>query len=171
VLKDENFSTHSHYAPKTKRRLYQLSTVSEYSKKAVLKGRAAVRETPMELLSIIDPPITDLLDDPRVTSAALLKLIASQQTQTMKNLHELSAKLNPGDVKPYERMMFACLQQHLSVTTLHTKLAARQVDLSYKTTQLNVRLESLTKWLIGLTIALGLLTLPLAIEVVENWFR
>jgi hypothetical protein len=33
----------------------------------------------MELLSILNPPITDLFNDPRVTSVALLKMIDEQR--------------------------------------------------------------------------------------------
>ena len=42
--------------------------------------------------------------------------------------------------------------------------ATEKVELS------SSRLERLTKVLIGLTIVLGLLTLPLALEVVKRWF-
>ncbi len=72
---------------------------------------------------------------------------------------------------PFDVMIFACLQHHLHVTTLNTKLTARQVDLVYVTNQLNFRLERLTRWLIGLTLALALFALPLAIEVILKWIK
>ena len=125
----------------------------------------------MESLSIINPPITDILDDPRVTSAALLKLIDEQQGTITKQMQEMAAQMKPGDVTPYDAMMFAYIQHHLHVTTLNTKLTARQVDLAYVTTQLNRTLERLTKWLIGLTIALGILAIPLAIDVILKWLK
>jgi len=125
----------------------------------------------VESLSIINPPITDILDDPRVTSAALLKLIDEQQGTITKQMQEMAAQMKPGDVTPYDAMMFAYIQHHLHVTTLNTKLTARQVDLAYLTTQLNRTLERLTKWLIGLTIALGILAIPLAIDVILKWLK
>lgn len=125
----------------------------------------------MELLSILNPPITDIFGDVRVTSAVLLKAIDDQQKATTRQLLDLSAKVKKEDVGPFDVMMFACLQHHLHVTTLNTKLTARQTDLVYATTQLNLSLERLTKWLIGLTVMLGLLALPLAIDVILRWAK
>jgi hypothetical protein len=125
----------------------------------------------MEPLSILNPPITDILNDPRVTSAALLKMIDEQESAITKHLAEFAAKLKPEHITPFDAMMFACLQHHLHVTTLNTKLTARMMDLTYGTHQLNLGLERLTKWLIGLTIVLGLFALPLAIDVVVKWFK
>jgi hypothetical protein len=120
----------------------------------------------MELLSILNPPINDIFNDPRVTSAALLKMIDEQQTTITRQLGELLAQVKKEDVSPFDVAIFACLQHHLHVTTLNTKLTARQMDLVYVTTQLNRTLERLTKWLIWLTVTLGILTLPLAIEAI-----
>jgi hypothetical protein len=120
----------------------------------------------MELLSILNPPINDIFSDPRVTSAALLKMIDEQQTTITRQLGELLAQVKKEDVSPFEVAMFACLQHHLHVTTLNTKLTARQMDLAYVTTQLNRTLERLTTWLIWLTVTLGILTLPLAVEAI-----
>jgi hypothetical protein len=125
----------------------------------------------VEPLSILNPPITDIFNDPRVTSAALLKMIDEQQTTITRQLGDLSAKVKKEDVTPYDIMIFACLQHHLHVTTLNTKLTARQMDLVYVTNQLNRTLERLTNWLIGLTVALALLALPLAIEVILKWVK
>ena len=124
----------------------------------------------MELLSIVNPPITDLTD-PRLTSAELLKIIDEQQKIITKNLTDLSLKVKKDDLTPFDIMMFACLQHHLHVTTLNTKLTARQVDLMYVMSQLNFRLERLTKWLIGLTVTLAILTLPLAIEAIFKFVK
>jgi hypothetical protein len=125
----------------------------------------------VEPLSILNPPITDILNDPRVTSAALLKMIDEQESSITKHLAELAAKVKPEHITPFYVMIFACLQHDLHVTTLNTKLTARTMDLTYGTQQLNLGLERLTKWLIGLTFALGLFALPLAIEVVVKWFK
>ncbi len=125
----------------------------------------------MELLSILNPPVTDLLSDPRVTSAALLKMIDEQQNVITQQLGSLAAQVKKEDMTPFDVMIFACLQHHLHVTTLNTKLTARQVDLVYVTNQLNFRLERLTRWLIGLTLALALFALPLAIEVILKWIK
>lgn len=124
----------------------------------------------MELLSIINPPITDILNDPRLTSQGLLKMIDDQQAAITQQLGEMSAQVKKEDVSPFDLMMFACLQHHLHITTLNTKLTAR-VDLAYVTAQLNLTLERLTKWLIGLTVALSILGLPLAVEVILKWLR
>jgi hypothetical protein len=125
----------------------------------------------VEFLSILNPPITDIFNDPRVTSAALLKLIDEQQGIITKQVQDLSAQVKREDVTPFDVMMFAYVQHHLHITTLIAKLMARQVDLVYVTTQLNHALERLTRWLIGLTMGLALLALPLAIEVIWKWLK
>ncbi len=125
----------------------------------------------MQLPSILNPPITDIFNDPRVTSAALLKVIDEQQRTITRQLGELLAQINKEDVTPFDIAMFACLQHHLLVTTLNTKLTARQMDHAYVTNQLNRTLERLTKWLIGLTVALGIFALPLAIDVIVKWLK
>jgi hypothetical protein len=125
----------------------------------------------MELLSIINPPITDILNDPRVTSEALLKMIDEQQQVVTKQMEALSAQIKKEDLTAFNLMMFTCFQHHLHVTTLHTKLTARSVDLAYGTLQLSLTLEKLTKWLIGLTIVLGIFALPLAIDIILKWIR
>ena len=51
------------------------------------------------------------------------------------------------------------------------ELAARQKDLMYVTTQLNRTLERLTQWLIGLTVTLAILTLPLAVEAILKFVK
>jgi len=119
----------------------------------------------------LNPPITDILNDPRVTSAALLKMIDEQQRTITQQMKDLSVHLKREDVTPFDIMMFACVQHHLHVTTLNTKLTARSTDLAYGTLQLSHTLERLTKWLIGLTIALGVFALPLAIEVILKWLK
>jgi hypothetical protein len=101
----------------------------------------------MELLSIVNPPITDTFNDPRVTAQALLKMIDEQRAAITRQLQEMSAQVKMEDMSPFDLMMFVCLQHHLHITTLNTKLTARQVDLSYVTAQLNLTLERLTKWL------------------------
>jgi hypothetical protein len=122
-------------------------------------------------LSILNPPITDILNDPRVTSAALLKLIDDQQKIVSQNVKEYADNIKPGDITPFDLMFFAVVQHHLHTTTLIAKLMARSADLSYQTVQLNLGLERLTKWLIVLTIVLGIFALPLAIEVVLKWMK
>jgi len=125
----------------------------------------------VELLSILNPPITDIFNDPRVTSEGLLKMIDEQGRVITQRLAELSAQVKKEDLTPFDLMMFACLQHHLHVTTLNTKLTARQMDHAYVTNQLNRTLERLTKWLIGLTVVLGIFALPLAIDVILKWLR
>jgi hypothetical protein len=124
----------------------------------------------METLSILNPPIIDF-NDRRLTSEDLLKTMGEQDSIIRQRLKDLSEQMKPGDITPFNLMVFTCLQHHLHVTTLNTKLTARQMDLTYKTTQLTVRLEGLTKWLIGLTIVLAIFTLPLAIEAIEKWLK
>jgi hypothetical protein len=63
----------------------------------------------MENLSILNPPIIDILNDPRLTSASLLKTIDEQQSAITKQLTDWSASLKPGDVTPFDGMMFACV--------------------------------------------------------------
>jgi len=125
----------------------------------------------VELLSILNPPITDIFNDPRVTSEGLLKMIDEQERVITQRLTELSAQVKKGDLTPFDVMTFACLQHHLHVTTLNTKLTARQMDHAYVTNQLNRTLERLTKWLIGLTVVLGIFALPLAIDVILKWLK
>lgn len=125
----------------------------------------------MELLSILNPPITDIFNDPRVTSEALLKMIDEQQRTITQQIAELSVQVKKEDVTSFDIMMFACLQHHLHVTTLNTKLTARQMDHAYVTNQLNRTLERLTKWLIGLTVTLAIFALPLAADVILKWLK
>lgn len=47
----------------------------------------------MEFLTILNPPITDIFNDPRVTSAALLKMIDEQQTTITKQVQDLSTQV------------------------------------------------------------------------------
>lgn len=125
----------------------------------------------MEPLSILNPPITDILNDPRVTSAALLRMIDDQQNEITRKIGEMASMVKPEDATSFDLMIFALLQHHLHVTTLNTKLTARTMDLQYSTLQLNHALERLTKWLIGLTIALGIFAVPLAIDVILKWLK
>jgi hypothetical protein len=129
------------------------------------------KESRVEYLSILNPPITDILNDPRVRSVALLKMIDEQQRTITQQMKDLSAQIKREDLTPFDIMMFACFQHHLHVTTLNTKLTARSTDLAYGTLQLSNTLERLTKWLIGLTIALGVFTLPLAIDILLKWLK
>src|ERR1700722_13373868 len=125
----------------------------------------------MEFLSILNPPVTDILNDPRVTSQGLLRMIDEQQEAFTRRLKEMATQIKKEDITPFDLMMFACLQHHLHITTINAKLTARQTDLAYVTAQLNLTLERLTKWLIGLTVALAFLAVPLAIEVVLKWLK
>jgi hypothetical protein len=125
----------------------------------------------MEPLSILNPPLIDLLNDPRVTSQGLLRMIDEQQETITRQLKEMSAQVKKEDITPFDLMMFACLQHHLHITTLNTKLTARQTDLTYVTSQLNLTLEKLTKWLIGLTVVLAVLAVPLTIDIVLKWLK
>jgi hypothetical protein len=125
----------------------------------------------VEPLSILNPPITDIFNDPRVTSDGLLKMITDHDEKFMQRMTEYSSRLKPEDMKLFDAMVFAHIQHHLHLTSLSTKLMARQVDLGYVTTQLNRTVERLTKWLIGLTVILGILALPLAIEVILKWLK
>jgi hypothetical protein len=125
----------------------------------------------MEPLSILSPPVTDLLNDPRVTSQGLLRMIDEQQETITRQLKEMSAQVKKEDITPFDLMMFACIQHHLHITTVNTKLTARQTDLAYVTSQLNLTLEKLTKWLIGLTVVLAVLAIPLTIDVILKWLK
>jgi hypothetical protein len=98
-------------------------------------------------------------------------MIDEQQKSVTKQMQDLSAKLSTEHITPFDVMIFACLQHHLHVTTLNTKLTARSVDLTYGMLQLSLTLERLTKWLIGLTIGLCLLAIPLAIDVTLKWVK
>jgi hypothetical protein len=98
-------------------------------------------------------------------------MIDEQQHTITQQLKDLSAQVKKEDLTALDLMMFACLQHHLHVTVVNTKLTARQIDLGYMTTQLNHTLERLTEWLIGLTVTLAILALPLAIDVILKWVK
>ncbi len=68
-------------------------------------------------------------------------------------------------------MLFALIEDHLNVTLIKTILTARLTELASGTLQLNHTLETLTKWLIGLTIALGIFALPLAVDMIFKWLK
>lgn len=125
----------------------------------------------MEILSILSPPILDLLNDPRVTSAKLVRDISEQEASVTKQLKEWSALMKPGDATPFEVMKFAALQHQMHNSCLQAQLSAKQLDHTYALRQLNHRLERLTQWLIGLTIVLGVLTVPLAVEAVYHMLK
>lgn len=118
----------------------------------------------MDPLSILNPAIDDVLNDPRVSSAELVKQIDEQHRIVTKQVKEWASKA--GQVEPIDAMVFAVAQHQLHVTVLNTKLTARMVDLGYKTTQLSLRLERLTKVLIWLTVVLGIFSIPLAVDAV-----
>jgi hypothetical protein len=122
----------------------------------------------MELLSILNPPIEDILNDPRLSSDELVKMISNQYRIVNKQVMDWAS--NAGEVEALDAMIFAVMQHQLHVTVLNTQLTARMVDFGYKTTQLSLRLERLTKVLIWLTIILGIFSIPLAIEAVLRWF-
>ena len=50
----------------------------------------------MEVLSILDPPVDDILNDPRVTSQALLRMIDEQQETVTRQLREMAAQIKGG---------------------------------------------------------------------------
>jgi hypothetical protein len=125
----------------------------------------------MEIPSIMNPPIFDSLNDPRLTSAQLQKIIDEQHAGVTKQIGELLTQVKREDINPFQVVMFALVQHHLHITVLNTKLTARSTDLAYSTVQLSLRLEKLTKWLIGLTIALGLFAVPLAIDIILKWVK
>jgi len=100
-----------------------------------------------------------------------LKLIDEQQSTITMQIGELAKTVREEDTTPFNGMIFALLQHHLHVTTLNTKLTARTTDLAYGTFQLNLTLERLTKWLIALTVVLGLFTVPLAVDAILKWLR
>jgi hypothetical protein len=124
----------------------------------------------MEALSILNPPIEDILNDPRLSSDELMKKIDEQRGIITKQVMDWAS--NAGKVEPIDAMMFAVMQHHLHVRVLNTKLTARMADLGYKTTQLSLRLERLTKVLIWLTVVLGVFSIPLAIEaILKLWAK
>jgi hypothetical protein len=90
----------------------------------------------MEPLSILNPTIEDVLNDPRLSSDELLKKIEEQYRIINKQVMEWASKA--GDVEPIDAMMFAVMQHHLHVAVLNTKLTTRMADLGYKTTQLSL---------------------------------
>ncbi len=99
----------------------------------------------MELLSILNPPIIDIFNDPRLTFEELTKKIDENHESIIRQVGDVAKQIKPADIKPIEGMMFALLQHHLLIATTHTKLTARQAYLSYVVTQLNRTLERLTK--------------------------
>jgi hypothetical protein len=125
----------------------------------------------MEILSILNPPIIDLLNDPRVTSDKLIRDISQQEATITKQLKGWSELMKPGDATPFELMKFAVLQHQMHNSSLQAQLSAKQLDHTYALRQLNHRLEWLTKWLIALTVVLGVLTIPLAVEAVYHMLR
>jgi hypothetical protein len=125
----------------------------------------------MEHLSILNPPVIDLLNDPRVTSDTFIKAITEQETAITRQLNDWAALLKPGDVTVVQSMTFACVQHQFHNSCLQAQLSAKQMDHTYALRQLNHRLERLTHWLIGLTVVLGVLTIPLALEALQHLFK
>ena len=125
----------------------------------------------MENLSILNPSVIDLLNDPRVTSDSLIRMISEQEAAITKQVKDWASLLKPGDATVIQSMTFACLQHQMHNSALQAQLSAKQMDHTYALRQLDHRLERLTQWLIGLTAVLGVLTIPLALEAVYHLLK
>jgi hypothetical protein len=106
-----------------------------------------------------------------VTSDNLIRTIGEQEAFITKQLEDWSSQLKPGDVTPFEAMKFALFQHQMHNSCLQAQLSAKQLDHTFALRQLNHRLEGLTQWLIRLTVVLGVLTIPLAVEAVYHMLK
>jgi hypothetical protein len=79
----------------------------------------------MEIPSLMNPPIFDSLNDPRLTSAQLLKIIDEQHAGVTKQIGELLTQVKREDINPFQFVMFALVQHHVHITVLNTKSTSR----------------------------------------------
>jgi hypothetical protein len=80
----------------------------------------------MEPLSILNPPIEDILNDPRLSFNELIKQIDKQHSIITKQVTDWASTAK--QVEPIDAMMFAVMQHLLHVMVLNTKLTARMAD-------------------------------------------
>lgn len=113
----------------------------------------------MELPSILDWK-TDSSDIAKTMHDALM-------TQTAK-VKEMVAKLQPGDYTAWDLIIFAYIQMIPGILNANVHAQARSADLLTEIAKMNVRLEWLTKVVIGLTIVLVVLTVALLVVTVRT---
>jgi hypothetical protein len=116
----------------------------------------------MELPSILDWKI-DSSDVAKTFHEVLMK-----QTATVK---EMVKQLKPGDYTAWDLIVFAYIQLIPGLLNANVHAQVRTTELLAEIAKLNLRLEWLTKWLIGLTFALVVLTIVLLIATLAILFH
>jgi hypothetical protein len=114
----------------------------------------------VELPSILDWK-TDSGDVAKTMHEATMKQIAQ--------VKEIMAKLEPGDFSAWDLIVFAYLQLIPGALNANVHATVRVTEVLTDLQVLSIRLERLTKWLIGLTFALVFLTIVLLIATVRHW--
>ncbi len=111
----------------------------------------------MELLSILDW---------KTDSSDVAKTLRDNTTIQMKRVEEMVKRVKPGDFSIRDLIFFAYVQLIPGVLNMNATASVRATEVLTNIEVLNLRLERLTKWLIGLTIALVLLTIVLLVATV-----
>lgn len=114
----------------------------------------------MELPSILDWK-TDSGDIAKAMHEATMKQIGQ--------VKELVTKLKPGDYTAWDLIILAYLQLIPGALNANVHATVRTTEVLTQIQVLNIRLERLTKWLIGLTVSLLLLTMVLLFATVRHW--
>ena len=109
----------------------------------------------MELLSILDW---------KIDSSDVMKTIYESNDKQMEHVKALAGQIEPGEFTRKDLIFFAYLQLIPLLLTGNIHASLRTTDLLTQIQTLNIRLEWLTKWLIGLTIALIVLTVGLLVD-------
>jgi hypothetical protein len=108
----------------------------------------------MELLSILNW---------KTDSSDVAKVFHENLMTQMTKVEELVTKLEPGDYRTWDLIIFAYLQLVPGLLNANVHAQVRTTDLLADIQQLNLRLEGLTKRLIWLTVALVFLTIVLLV--------
>jgi hypothetical protein len=112
----------------------------------------------MEFLSILDW---------KTNSADIAKTLQDATNTQMERVKEMVKQVKPGDFSLRDTIFFAYVQLIPGVLNMSAAASVRANEILTDIQVLNIRLERLTKWLIGLTIALVLLTVVLLIVTLK----
>jgi hypothetical protein len=97
----------------------------------------------------------------KIDSSDVAKSFHDALQKQNAEVQELIKKLKPGDYTAWDLVVFAYIQMIPGLLNANVHAQVRTTELLNQIAELNTRLEKLTKWLIGLTAALILLTIAL----------
>jgi len=106
--------------------------------------------------------------DWKTDSSDVAKMMHDATMTQIGQVKELVTKLRPGDYTAWDLIILAYLQLIPGALNASVHATVRATELLTQIQVLNIRLEWLTKWLIGLTVGLLLLTIVLLVATVRH---